>query len=80
MDIGTTLGIIVSSALGLALLYSIYQLFRNEKVWKINENWFDTNDDRAITYSYDEMFDPNKSNWFGLRWPMEKHFYKRPRL
>lgn len=58
----------------LALFYCLFQLLRNEAVYRIRIHWIDEDDSRHDKYSYDEMFSANKSNWFGLRWPCDKHF------
>lgn len=54
--------------------YLTYQLRRNDAVYKIRKNWIKTDDSRLVTYSYDYMFDPNRDNWFGLKFPKDNHF------
>lgn len=56
------------------IIYTIYQLFRNEEVFKIRVMWILTDDERWSRYSYKKMFDPNLDNWFGLRWPSDKNY------
>ena len=56
------------------IVYCIYQLKRNDAVYKIRNNWIKTRDPRHGTYSYDCMFDPNRINWFGLKFPKDEHF------
>ena len=57
-----------------ALIYTVYQGFRNDKVLKIRLNWIWTMDMRRYRYTYDEMFKPSLKNWFGLKWPRDKDF------
>ena len=52
----------------------IYQLLRNEKVYKIRGKWIDSGDCRHYKYSYDEMFKASARNLFGLKYPNEKDF------
>lgn len=54
--------------------YLTYQLRRNDAVYKIRVNWINTDDNRYQKYSYDYMFDPNRINWFGLKFPKDEHF------
>lgn len=56
------------------IVYCLYQLVRNDKIYHIRINWIDTDDKRRDKYSYDEMFRPNKHNWFGLKYPNEKQY------
>lgn len=57
------------------LLYSLYQLCRNEKVYQIQMKWLDNDEfDRLNKHSYDYMMDANKKNWFGLKYPNEKDY------
>lgn len=60
--------------LWLMVIYCLYQLVRNEAVFNIRSKWINYDDLRWHYYSYDEMFKPNISNWFGLRFPRDKHF------
>jgi len=74
-----TIYIVLFSIAGLCILgmiYSVYQLFRNDAVLSINLHWIATDDDRFDKYTYDEMFKPSKSNWFGIRYPKDSHFKK----
>lgn len=56
------------------IVYCSYQLKRNDAVYKIRKNWIKRKDPRHDTYSYDYMFDPNRINWFGLKFPKDEHF------
>jgi len=69
------LGFIFLSVSVIILFYSIYQLFRNEKVYKIRIKWID-NDKWEVhkKYSYDDMMCANKKNWYGLKWPNENDY------
>lgn len=58
----------------LMLGYFSYQLKRNDAVYKIRKNWIETRDPRHELYSYSYMFDPNKINLFGLKYPRDNHF------
>ena len=58
----------------LALIYYSYQLKRNDEVYNIQVHWINTYDKRHIQYDYDYMFEPNKSNWYGLKWPRDKDY------
>lgn len=60
----------------LPILYNIYQDIRNSKIYNIRIKWIDSNDIRYDIYSYDIMLNPCKSNWFGLKYPKDKHFPK----
>ena len=64
--------IIMLFAMGIC--YIIYQLFRISTVYKIRTNWIYTNDKRYNKYSCKFMYDLNKNNWFGLRYPKDKHY------
>lgn len=56
------------------MLYLIYQLARNNKVYLIRHDWISSNDRRYIDYTYNYMFDADKHNWYGLKYPKESHF------
>lgn len=58
----------------LSIIYGFYQLARNEEIYNIRRKWGNDNDVRWYRYSYQKMQNPNKNNWFGLRYPKEKHF------
>ena len=66
--------VILIAVMFLFLLYSLYQLERNNEVFKIRKNWIYTDDDRWDKYSYDYMVEPNKHNWYGLRYPKDNHY------
>jgi hypothetical protein len=59
---------------GILLLNLYYQLKRNNAVYSIRIKWIDTDDKRRYMYSYDYMLNPAKHNWYGLRYPRDKHF------
>ena len=56
------------------ILYLMYQLIRNHFVYKIRIKWLETEDNRYTLYSYDFMQDPNKHNYFGLKFPRECNY------
>jgi len=58
----------------ISILYFSYQGQRNHKVYEIRVKWIYDNDKRFEQYTYDEMYDPHLSNWFGLKFPKEKHY------
>jgi hypothetical protein len=71
------LPIIINVILHLSItgvFYCLYQLVRNRAVYRIRIKWINNNDERWEKYTYDEMFDPNPSNLFGLKFPNEKHY------
>ena len=59
-----------------ALVWSIYQLVRNEAVFKIRKKWINNLDDRWYQYSNEQMYKPSRKNIFGLIFPNEKQFPK----
>jgi hypothetical protein len=79
------MNIIILILLGVVLLflavsfvmvgYYIYQLKRNQAVYTIRKNWINTDQlDRLEKHTYEYMFDPNLKNWFGMRYPKDKHY------
>lgn len=59
----------------LAFIYFLYQLFRNDKVFEIKIKWIDEKKwDLYYKYSYEFMFNANKHNLYGLKWPSEKNY------
>lgn len=54
--------------------YMLYQIKRNHTVYDIRINWINTDDDRWNVYSYQEMFVPSKSNWYGFKFPKDSDF------
>jgi hypothetical protein len=66
----------LASILALAI-YLYYQGSRYEEVGNIRTTWTWHGDPRHEQYSYEEMYSPSLSNYFGLRWPRDKHFKKR---
>lgn len=63
--------------LTLVVIYYIYQMLRNEIVFKIRENWIMTEKwELHSKISYNFMQDPNKINWYGLKYPNEKDYMK----
>lgn len=69
----TILFIILGSPV-LVLIYCIYQLKRNQKVYKIRTKWINEGDPRWDKYTYDYMFKPSFKNWLGLKFPNENDF------
>ena len=67
---------IVFGILCFVFVYGVLQLVRNQVVYNIRHKWIYNSDERWHIYSYDYMFNPKKHNWFGLRWPKEKHYKK----
>lgn len=65
------IGLIIVTIL---LSYFLFQFYRNNKVFLIRVKWIRAEDERYEQYSYDSMYDPSKSNWWGLKIPKEKHF------
>jgi hypothetical protein len=63
-----------ASFLFLLNIYALIQLQRNLKVFQIRVKWLLNDDLRYESYSYNDMFKPNKSNWFGLKLPNEKDY------
>lgn len=56
-------------------VYFVYQLIRNQKVYNIRIKWLRNDElDRHMRYTYNEMMDPNKKNWYGLKFPNEKDY------
>jgi len=76
MDLTDVVFIIVFCILCSVLVYAFLQLVRNQIVFNIRHKWIENSDKRWHVYSYDYMFNPKKHNWFGLRWPKEKHYKK----
>jgi len=58
----------------LIFAYSGYQLKRNFEIGKIKQMWIEKEDKRFKIHTYDEMFEPAKENWYGLKYPKDKHF------
>ena len=67
-------GVILISCSLLMVGYGIYQLFRNEKVFKIRMKWIETQDTRWHYFPYEYMLHPKKNNWFGFRFPKDEHY------
>jgi len=71
------INIIGATLLLLFLIYAVYQLIHNSAVYKIRIKWINENRwSIYYKYTYDEMFDPNKSNWYGLKFPKESDYLK----
>lgn len=66
----TTLFII----LVLVLIYCVYQLIRNQKVYEIRLGWINKGDPRFDKYTYEDMVNPSFKNWLGLKFPNENDF------
>ena len=58
----------------LVFIYSVYQLVRNEFVYRIRIKWIQKDDIRHNQYSYGRMFGPSKHNYFGFQFPTDKAF------
>lgn len=54
--------------------YIIFQMIRNTEVFMMRGKWLIDNDYRHVKYTYDEMFFPKVSNYFGLTFPKESDF------
>lgn len=67
-----TVFFIIAGLIG--LLYLLYQLVRNEQVFKIRQKWIWHDDLRRDKYSYSEMMNPSKTNWYGLKYPKDRHY------
>lgn len=52
----------------------MYQLVRNATIFNIRGVWIKTRDNRWYTYSYQHMFAPKKSNWYGLKYPTDSDY------
>lgn len=55
-------------------IYYIYQMLRSEAVFLIRSRWIESNNDNWDKYTYQYMLDPKRHNWYGLKFPKEKHF------
>lgn len=64
--------IMIISILG--LIYSIYQLIRNNAIYSLREKWLKENYTKYDMYSYEFMIKPSIHNYFGLQYPTEKKF------
>ena len=60
----------------IGVLYCLYQLERNRQIYKIVTKWVNQDDERYYNYSYNYMADPSKHNWYGLKYPKDKHYEK----
>lgn len=58
----------------LYMLYNIRQFPRIDAVYDIRVKWIHINDDRYYKYTFDEMLEANKQNWYGLKIPKEEDF------
>ncbi len=58
----------------IVLMYFTYQMIRLDSVYKIRDEWVEKKDKRKYKYSFEYMIDPNLHNWFGLRYPKDKHY------
>ncbi len=54
--------------------YVVYQLLRNDAIFKLRVNWSLNSDERYGKYTYYGMFFPSLANWLGMRYPMDKHY------
>lgn len=62
---------------GIGITYCLYQIWRNKRVYDISMGWIDNSDPRHYIFSYEFMFEPSLSNWWGLKFPRDKHFKNR---
>jgi len=56
------------------VLFFLYQCFRAIEIIKIRKIWLKNNDPRLLFYDSNDMFNQSKDNWFGLKWPTDKHY------
>ena len=54
--------------------YYLYQVKRMLKIFDIRMDWIINRDPRWDHYSAAEMRGASLSNWFGFRWPKDKHY------
>ena len=66
--------IIINIIFSVVIFYLIYQLVRNEAVYKMRAKWINSDDLRWHKYTYDEIMNPNKENWCGIKFPKDKDF------
>lgn len=57
-------------------IYFIYQIVRVRIVSAIRIKWILSYDDTHEKFSFDYMALPNKSNYYGFRFPKEGHYKK----
>jgi hypothetical protein len=74
IDVGLSLGITLMSISCIGIIHCSYQMKRNREVYDIRTEWILSNDDRLHKYTYDDMYEPNKHNWFGLKFTKAKHY------
>lgn len=65
---------VLTSVFSICIICVIYQLLRNNAVFFIRSKWTNKRDTRWYTYTYDEMFEPCKKNWYGFKYPRDKDF------
>lgn len=73
----TSLQIIILSWSVLAVLiyiFGLYQVFRINVITSIRLKWIDIQDERIKRYTFKDMFNFKKCNWFGLKYPREKDY------
>lgn len=59
----------------ISMIYLVYQIIRNEKVYRIRMVWLgDSNFSKLERYSYEYMYVPSKHNWWGLKYPTKSNF------
>lgn len=58
----------------LIAIYYIYQMLRNKIIFLIRKRWIENNDDNWHKLTYQYMLDPKRHNWYGLKFPKEKHY------
>ncbi len=75
MIIITILLKIIIIILFITALYCLYQLIRNQKIYRIRMKWIDKRNWHSYhKYSYNDMMFPCKDNWYGLKWPTERQY------
>ena len=65
---------LVITLLLLAVFYCLYQLLRNQEVFRIRTEWTYERSELWHKYTYDEMMNPSRKNWYGFKYPNEKDF------
>jgi hypothetical protein len=74
MDVITVVFSILPFLRDLLGLYIIYQLVRNNRIYRIRIKWSNEEDKRFELYEHNFMFNPSKLNWYGLKYPKDTHY------
>ena len=56
------------------LVWALFGLVRNNRVYNIRIKWINTTDKRHDKYTYDSMLKINRKNWFGWKLPKDSDF------